>query len=434
MSGIGQFVGGLACQFIGGKVSSYIHNKIINPYILKPIGLGDSDFAATASTTAISAGLAGLSLLGATAAAAYAGPVGISYYGGYGATWALSQLTSIFVGGAISGVLSGAVQMTDKCLLNPALHYLELDGTNTDFVIKTIEKVGISVAAAHLASEFLAGSAFDTSYKLVQDKMIGISNLKSVASLAIITDNRILDAGLIKEIPGVQVLDGEVGRKFMVENAAWTQAKTSAEDFDNVANLTAAATQVGPVTNETLAQTKALVDAANKVAKMHYEFSDLKAQAAGGIIYNIFSSIGTGLDYLVVKPFSYIDHGFSTLFPSANDSIITNKVATISGMTAITGALGGFGAAITRNEIETTIKSNIEAGINQLKAVYPNQFTDAQLSLLADNALRDEAIKVYHKDGLRIDGFDQQLYTDILAAQQKMIDAAAHAEHEVAAA
>ena len=236
MSGIGQFVGGLACQFIGGKVSSYIHNKIINPYILKPIGLGDSDFAATASTTAISAGLAGLSLLGATAAAAYAGPVGISYYGGYGATWALSQLTSIFVGGAISGVLSGAVQMTDKCLLNPALHYLELDGTNTDFVIKTIEKVGISVAAAHLASEFLAGSAFDTSYKLVQDKMIGISNLKSVASLAIITDNRILDAGLIKEIPGVQVLDGEVGRKFIVENAAWTLAKTSAEDFDKPIN------------------------------------------------------------------------------------------------------------------------------------------------------------------------------------------------------
>ena len=90
------FFGSIASNFLGGRISSYVQTNIVNPFVLKPLGLETSKFANTVAYTAVNASLAGLSLAGAVAASYCAGAAGLSYYGGYAATYLCYNVTTMF--------------------------------------------------------------------------------------------------------------------------------------------------------------------------------------------------------------------------------------------------------------------------------------------------------------------------------------------------
>lgn len=418
--------GNAISQFVGSTISGTIHEKIVTPYIIKPLGLEDSLLAKTISNTTISAGLACLSLAGATAAAACVGPVGAPYYLSYFAS-ILSHFSSIFLGSAINNALGGVAELADKHIIKPSLQHFELDGTNVEFAIGLVKNIGIMAGSSWVASKLLNGSSFDINHKAVQDKLKGIHNLQLVEKINPAITNQLTTASNLKD----QLQDAvqgnpELTQKFNDAAAKLNLAKPAWENLQvSRDNLIIAAQQAGPIANQTLIDTKAVFESAAKVSESYALLSSLKSEVDGGYLHLVGKYLGAGLSTIAL-PFSYLWEGSKVLFPSDPDSVISTTTSGIALRSVVGSGLQAFQKAEVKSTLENQARNSISESINQYKALYPS-ITEQEWALKANKAFQDAAIKAYAHHGLRIGDFNQedykayQTYLEQAQMQQKML-------------
>ncbi len=391
----------LACNAITSQVSSFFTKKIITPYVLKPLGLEDNSIAQSISSAAVSASLAGLSLAGAVAISAYAGPAGFSYYGAYSTSYLLTQLTNLFANSAIYYGLDSGVQVVDKCLVNPVLSYLQLDGTNIGFAITALEKLGIMVAASHLNDKLFNSALIDTSYQNLQDKLVAISDLKNISSIRDGANQIIEQSTVIAQNPAIQQLNADIAGEFQVVSQAWKQIDTV-----GLVNLS---TQSQAISDESVGLVQNTIKAAKDLSIVASNLKSLNAQTIGGFWYQASSYFGTAFDYLISNPLSYIVQGYGQLFPTKNlDSFVSKSIASVAGMQGMFALISGINSIMTRNSIEQDAKIQSELVVNQIKQAFA--LSEEQVKIIQSNSLKETALKVYIETGMRIDGFDQEIY------------------------